>query len=100
MDESLGMDLNVCFLFYWYEVRDNGQVIHNEEFEECHKGNDEFWSYQFYDDGYGNIIDYHIIKTVSFQLTKGGEVIYSGTEEPESGSIHNGYQIYIVRKQQ
>lgn len=57
-------------------------------------------SYQFYNDGTGNEIDFHIVETTSFTLQKDGKVIYSGKAEPEDGSVHNGYQIYIKRKNQ
>lgn len=95
IDQSTGVSLQYCSLFYWYEVRDNGQVIHNEEFEECFSENERFVYSRSYDDERGNYMNLYIKEDLSFVLAKDGKEIYSGKSEPENGSIHNGYQIYI-----
>lgn len=95
IDESDGINLQACFLFHWYSIRDNGQVNHNEDFEECFSENERFMLSFSYDDGRGNSEEIYIQKNLSFTLSKDGKVIYSGNTEPENGSIHNGYQIHI-----
>lgn len=46
------IDLQICLLFSWYAIRDNGQVTKDETYSDCFNKNEKFLSNHFYDDGY------------------------------------------------
>lgn len=89
------IDLQICLLFSWYAIRDNGQVTKDETYSDCFNKNEKFLSNHFYDDGYGNYEDLHIEKINSIKILKGSKIIYSGSELPVDKGIYNGYQIFI-----
>ena len=89
------IDLQICLLFSWYAIRDNGQVTKDETYSDCFNKNEIFLSNHFYDDGYGNYEDLHIEKINSIKILKGSKIIYSGSELPVDKGIYNGYQIFI-----
>ena len=53
--------------------------------------NQRFNYYHFYDDGYGNWEE-DDAQLISFTITDNGKTIYSGSEEPQDGTISNGYR--------
>ena len=58
--------------------------------------NQRFNYYHFYDDGYGNWEE-DDAQLISFTITDNGKTIYSGSEEPEDGTISNGYKFSIIK---
>jgi hypothetical protein len=58
--------------------------------------NQRFNYYHFYDDGYGNWEE-DDAQLISFTITDNGKTIYSGSEEPQDGTISNGYRFSIIK---
>lgn len=58
--------------------------------------NQKFEYSYFYDDGYGNSENSYS-ELLNFKITENGKTIYSGSEEPEDGTISNGYKFSIIK---
>lgn len=61
-----------------------------------YKENQRFEYSHFYDDGYGNSENSYS-ELLNFKITENGKTIYSGSEEPQDGTISNGYRFSIIK---
>lgn len=75
--------------------RDDGGSDRDVSYKTYHE-NQRFVYYHFYDDGYGNWEE-DDAQLINFVIKENGQTVYSGAEEPEDGTISNGYKFTVIK---
>lgn len=90
---SLNMQFLYRCIYRW--GRDDGESGSKVYWVTIDDG-EKFPESEDYDDGYGNWEE-DDAQLISFTITDNGKTIYSGSEEPQDGTISNGYRFSIIK---